>query len=127
MAVKSSIGFLLVFDQRILLPVRAVADALLQLVHRQQVVFPLVVDHLQHHDALGLAHHVRAHQVFLLLVPALQLVEDGVRHLLAVQIAQLLEIDLVAELRQDIVAQRGQVPGVGMLVVGAVAVDVLAR
>src|ERR1019366_2262111 len=58
------VGSLLVFDQRVLLPIRAVADALLQLVHRQQVVLPLVVDHLQHHDALGLPHHIAAHHVF---------------------------------------------------------------
>ena len=61
------VGLLLVFDQRVLLAVGAVADALLQLVHRQQVVLPLVVDDLQHDDALGLAHDVGAHQLFLLL------------------------------------------------------------
>ena len=96
--------------------VGAVADALLQLVHRQQVVLPLVVDHLQHDDALGLAHDVGADQVFLLLVLLLQPLEDRVGHLEARQVAELGEIDLDAELAQDVVAEGGEIPGVGVLV-----------
>ena len=48
-----------------------------------------------------------------------------VGHLVAVQAGQFLEIDLDAELREDVVAQVVQIPGVGMLVVGAAHVDEL--
>src|ERR1019366_8502085 len=44
---------------------------------------------------------------------------------LAAEIGELLEIDLAAELGEEVVAQGGEVPGVGVLVVGAVTVDVL--
>src|ERR1019366_1403719 len=44
---------------------------------------------------------------------------------LAAEIGELLEIDLAAELSEDVVAQGGEIPGVGVLVVGAVTVDVL--
>src|ERR1700685_3064149 len=52
-------GFFLVLDQRVLLAVAAQADAFLQVVHRQQVVLPLVVDHVEHDHALGGAEQFR--------------------------------------------------------------------
>ncbi len=55
-------GFLLVLDQRIFLAVSAQADAFLEVVHRQQVIFPLVVDDVEHDDALGVAHVLGADQ-----------------------------------------------------------------
>ena len=50
---------LLVFDQRIFLAVTDQADALLQVIQRQQVVLPLRVDDVEHDDALVGAHRFR--------------------------------------------------------------------
>ncbi len=107
------------------MPVGAVTDALLQLVHRQQVVLPLVVDHVQHHHALGVPHGVGAHQRFLLLVFLLQLVGNRVGDLVLGHAAQFRQVDLGAEQAQHVVAQRAQVPGVGVLVIGAAHVHAL--
>ena len=49
-------GFLLVGHQRILLRITAQADAFLQVIHGEQVVFPEAVDHAEHDHALVVAH-----------------------------------------------------------------------
>src|SRR5450432_4585120 len=122
---ENLVGFLLIFDQRVLLAVGPVADALLELVHGQQVVFPLVVDHLQHDDALGLAHDVGAHQILFLLIPLLETLANKIGHLLAGHLRHFGGVDPGAELAEDVVAQVGQFPGVGVLVVRAAPVDKL--
>ena len=66
------------------------------------MVFPLVVDHLQHNDALGLPHGVRPDQVLLLLVLLCQPLGDSVFDLLAVHAGELRGFDLAPELAQDI-------------------------
>ncbi len=53
---------------------------------REQVVFPLLVEHAQHDDALVMAHRLGADQLLLGVVALFQLVEDGVAQLLAVQL-----------------------------------------
>ena len=58
-------GFLLVLDQRVFLSVAAETDALFEVIHREQVVFPLVVDDVEHDVALGFAHEAGADEVFL--------------------------------------------------------------
>jgi hypothetical protein len=85
----------------------------------------LVVDHLQHDDALGLAHDVGAHHVFLLLILLLQLLQDEVGKFDAGEVGDILQIDAGAEPGEDVVAQGGEVPGVGVLVVGAAQVFLL--
>jgi len=60
--------FFLVLDQRIFLPIAAQTDAFLEVVHRQQVIFPLVVDDVEHDDALGVAHVLGTDQVLFFLV-----------------------------------------------------------
>ena len=49
----------LIFNQRILLAVTDQPDALLQVIERQQVVFPLRIDDVEHDDALVGAHRFR--------------------------------------------------------------------
>lgn len=58
--------FALVLDQRIFLSVSAQADAVSQMVHAQQVIFPVVVDHLEQQHLLEVAHEFGAE--FLLFV-----------------------------------------------------------
>ena len=53
------VAFLLVLLQRVLLAVAAQPDALLQVVHAEEVVAPQVVERLQPDDALEVAHHRR--------------------------------------------------------------------
>ena len=46
----------LVLDQRILLPIATKTDSLFEVVHIEQVVFPLLVEDAQHDHALVIAH-----------------------------------------------------------------------
>src|SRR6266508_2156108 len=69
-------GFLLIFDERVALAIAAQADAFLQVIERQQMVLPLLVHDLQHHELLVEPHGLRAAQLFLCLVPAGQLREQ---------------------------------------------------
>jgi len=61
------VPFALVFDERILLTVAAQADPVTQVVHCKQVIFPVVVDHLEHEGLFQETHQLGAE--FLLLVP----------------------------------------------------------
>ena len=63
--------FLLELDQRILLPVAAQPDSLLQVVEREQVVFPLRVHDIQQDVAFEPAQRRRAEKSFFLLVARL--------------------------------------------------------
>ena len=58
----------LVLDQRVALAEGAQVDALLQVVHVEQVVLPARVDDLQHHGALDAAHLLRADEALALVV-----------------------------------------------------------
>src|SRR5579875_869903 len=58
----------LVFHQRIALPVASQPDAFLQVIHRQQMVFPLRIHHLKHNHALVHAHALRAPHLFPLFI-----------------------------------------------------------
>ena len=83
-------GLPLVRHQRVLLRIPAQADAFLQVIHRQQVIFPQAVDHAQHHHPLVIAHGLRAQNLFLGLVRFGQLGEDLLAQLVP---AQFLRID----------------------------------
>ena len=61
-------GLALVGHQRILLRIAAQADALLEVVHREQVVLPQAVDDAEHHHALVIAHGCGAEDFLLGLV-----------------------------------------------------------
>src|SRR5580692_1073282 len=52
--------FFLVLDQRIMLAVTAQADALLEMVHAEEVIFPLRIEYAQHNHALMMAHGLGA-------------------------------------------------------------------
>ncbi len=70
-------GLLLVLDERVALAVAAQADSLLQVIERQQVVLPLLVHDLQHHELLVEPHGLRAEQLLLRLVPAVSAPREG--------------------------------------------------
>ena len=53
-------GFALILVQRIALGVSAQADALAQVIQRQQMVFPKLVENLQQHALFGETHDLRA-------------------------------------------------------------------
>src|SRR6266705_6909713 len=69
-------AFFLVLDQRILLTVTDQADALLQMIERQQVILPLRIDDVEHDDALVGAHRFLADLLFLVRVPDLQFLPE---------------------------------------------------
>ncbi len=52
------VAFLFVFNQRILLSVASEADAVAQVIHAEEVVFPMVVDDLEHEGLFQEAHQL---------------------------------------------------------------------
>src|SRR5215469_8050874 len=99
-------GLLLVRDQRVLLSVAAQADALLEVVHLEEMVLPQAVEHAEHHDTLVVAHRLRTEDLFLDLVAVAQLFEDGLSQLVPVQAGDIdlflpVNAELVVELREN--------------------------
>src|SRR5450759_1457370 len=68
----------LVLDQRVALAESAQVDALLQVVHVEQVVLPARVDDLQHHGALDAAHLLLADEALALVVLGERVVDGEV-------------------------------------------------
>ena len=79
-------GLALVFHQRIPLRIAAQTDALLQVIHREQVILPQPVDHAQHHHPLVIAHRRRAQNLFLGLVGFGQLGKNLLAQLVPAQL-----------------------------------------
>src|SRR5581483_7601527 len=105
-------GLLLVGHQRILLRIAAQTNALFEVIHREQMVFPQAVDHAQHHHALVIAHRLRTKDLFLRLVAFFQPGKDLITQLMP---AQLLWIDagaseIQAEVVDEFVRKSLQVP-----------------
>ena len=92
--------------------VTAQVDALFQVVHGKQVIFPLRVDHAQHDHALVIAHGVGADQLFLGVVAVFEFFENRVAQFLAVHLLglQAFGVDVDAEARKDRVFQSLKVP-----------------
>jgi hypothetical protein len=70
-------AFALVLLKRVALPVAAEPDAFLQMIHREQVLFPVLVDRLQRDDALEMARDVDAELLFAALVQLLDRFDDA--------------------------------------------------
>ena len=110
-------GFVLVLDQRIALPVGPQPDALAKVLHLREVVDPLAVDRAQHHEAFDLAHDLAADRLLLLAVGAGgRVVQELDQCLLAC--LQLLGRDLGAgrqrEVGPQVLDQPFEVPVLGM-------------
>jgi hypothetical protein len=122
-------GFALVLDQGIMLAVAAQPDALLEVVHVEEVVFPLRVEHAQHDHALVIAHGIRPDQSFLGVVALFQCVEDRVAQFLAVQRLRLHSLgqNVHPKAREHRVLQGLQVPILGMHLDRAVLVHQVAE
>src|SRR5579872_5518383 len=116
-------GLFFVFDQRVFLAVAPETNAFFEMVHREQVVFPLVVDDLEHDPALALAHQVRANEVLFLLVLLRQLFEYSLFDCFALKAGEVADVDFVTELAEDIGAKAGKIPSVGMRAFGTANVD----
>src|SRR5215469_7696978 len=78
-------GLALIFDQWIFLSVTSEADSLFEVIHIEQVVFPLLVEHAQHNHALVVAHGLGTDQLLLGFVALFQLVENRIAQLLPAQ------------------------------------------
>src|SRR5262249_34386744 len=100
-------GLTLVLDERIFLAVTAKTDSLFEVVHIQQVVFPLLVEYAQHDHALVITHGFGTDKLFLCVVTLFQLFEDGVAEFLAVQSFWLNSFgeNVYAEAREDRIFQ----------------------
>ena len=99
-----------------MLPVAAQADALFQVVHREQMIFPLPVDHAQHDHALVIAHGLGADQLLFRVVALFELLENRVAEFLAIHLLRLqsLGIDVDPEARKNRILQPFEVPVVGV-------------
>src|SRR5512143_214836 len=114
----------LVLDERVLLAVAPQADALLEMVHLEQVVLPLRVDDLQQDHPLELAHE-RSELPLLGLVRGVEPLDQG-RPQLVVDDRVPVDpegVDIDAELGQDGLAQAGPVPVLGRRVLVGVGVE----
>ena len=79
-----------VLDERVLLRHRAQVDALAQVVHRVEVLAPALVDDLEDHEALELAHQLRAELLLLRGVLVARVLLELLGERLARDVAELL-------------------------------------
>ena len=117
-------GLLLVLDEGILLAVAAQADAFLEVIHVEEVLFPEGVEDGEHDDALVVAELDFAEDLLLDLVTLVELVEDGVAELVAIELGG---VDLVFELGAEDVVDLGEdllsVPLLGVDFLGSELVE----
>ena len=108
--------FFLVLDQRIVLAIAAQADALLEVIHAQEVIFPLRVENAEHDHALVMAHGLGADQLFFRVVALFQLFENRIAEFLPVQVFRLhaFRNEIDAEASEDRVFQAFDVPVVSV-------------
>src|SRR5713226_7577716 len=121
--------FFLELDDGVFLRIAAQADALFQVVQRQQMVFPLRIDHVENDAALQPAHQVRAKLLFFFLVALLDRFGRGVGKLVVAQRsrvgARTFHID--AKLRVAFREKLRCVPLIGMLLARTECLGKLAR
>src|SRR3989441_1035645 len=121
--------FLLELHQRVFLRVAAQPDALFQVVQREQVVFPLRINHVENNAALQPAHQVRAKLLFFFLVTPGDGSNRGAGKLVVGKRrgigARSLDVD--AELRVGLGEELRDVPLIGMLLARTEGFDQLAH
>src|SRR5438067_1085493 len=99
-----------VLDQRIALAVAAQADAFLEVVEAVEMVFPVLIDHLQHDVALDAAQNLRADQLFLLLVRVDDLLPQRVADFRRRAVAEVERAGLDPEHAIGLALQRIEIP-----------------
>ncbi len=107
-------GLLLVGDEGVLLGVAAKADALLEVVHGEEVILPETVEDGEHDDALVVAHGGSAEDLLLDVVAGAEFFEDGFAELVAVELSG---VDLGLEVGAEEVVELGE-EGFGLPLVG---------
>src|SRR4029077_1564802 len=119
------VAFLLVLLQRVLLAVAAQPDALLQVVHAEEVVAPQVVERLQPDDALEVAHHRRGEGGLAFGVRLSHALDHQLLHLSGARHpgGDLGQVEPQVELREHRVVEGLQVPLVGRHLVAAMDAD----
>src|SRR5437016_11243028 len=125
---KQCESLFLKLDDGIFLRVAPQADAFLQMVQREQVVFPLRINHIENNAALKPAHEVRAELFFFFLVALLDSLGRGVGKLVMAQGARIgaNSLHVNAELRVALRQELRGVPLIGMLLARAERIDKLA-
>ncbi len=115
----------LVLHQGIVLTVPAQPDSLAQVIHIEQMIFPVLIQHAQHDHALVIAHRVRTNQFLFRVVTLAQLVENRVAQFLPVQRLRLqaLRRDIHAESREDRVFHALDIPVFRMHFLGRVLIQ----
>src|ERR1700751_6197438 len=122
-------GLALVLDERIVLAVAAKADALLQVIHVEEVVFPKRVEDAQHDHALVLAHGFGADDLLFRCVTLFELLENRVAEFLPVERFGLdaFGLDSDAEACEDAVFQALEIPVVNVCLDRAELIDQIAE
>ena len=117
-------GLFFVSDERVLLRISAEADALLQVVHGEEVILPQPVEHGEHDDTLVIAHRVLAEDLFLDGVACAELLEDRLAELVPVKRGEVeLAFEARAEVVVDAVEESFRLPLVGVRLLGGVLVE----
>src|SRR3984885_11991688 len=121
--------FFLVLDQRIVLAVTSQSNSLLEMVHAEEVIFPLRIQNAEHDHALVMAHRLWTNQFLLSVVAFFQLLKDGVAKFLSVQRLGFyaFRYEIHAEACEDGVFQSLNIPIVGVALSRAVLVHQIAE
>src|SRR6266404_1532693 len=126
---KQDERFFLEFNERIFLPVAAQADAFLQVIERQQVVFPLAIHNIQNDAAFEPAHQVRRKLLFFVFVFLGDGFSDGIGKLIVIQRGgiRIGRFGINAEFAVHFSQELRGVPLAGMQLTPAVSIHKLAR
>jgi len=127
--IKKNKCFFLELDQRVFLPVPAQADAFLQMVEREEMVFPLAVHHVQQDVALQPAQRLRAEERLFLFVTRANFFDEQIAHRFMIQRRKIHAhgFGIEAELVQNFVGELRDVPLVRMLFARAIGLDQFIR
>ena len=117
-------GLALVGDEGVLLGVTAEADAFLEVVHGEEVVFPKAIKDREHDDALVIAHLLGTEDLFLDVVAFAESLEDGFAEFVAIELGGVdLFFKVGAEEVVDLGEERFEFPLVDVGLFGGVLVE----
>src|SRR5690348_4747918 len=114
---EQSEGFFFEFDQWIFLAVAAQADAFLEVIEAEEMVFPLGIHDIENDPALEPAHHGRAEERLFLLIAQPNFFDQRVAQLIVRQTGgiQADGLEINAKLAEDLARELRQIPLLWML------------